>query len=590
MRLNPTKCVFGVASGKFLGFMVFQRGIEANPKKVQAIINMASPKTVKEVQKLTGRIAALNRFVFRATDKCLPFFKTLKQAFAWIDERETAFQELKHYLSNPPLLSPSKQGESLYLYLAISETAVSAALIREEGRKQLPVYYVSQAFQRAEFRYPRIEKIMFALIVASRKLRQYFQANPIQVMIDQPIKKSMKQPEAAGRMIQWAIELSQFDIEYHPRTAIKAQVLADFIAKFTSLDEDRLINEAGRWTIQTDGSSAQKRGGVGVVIITHDGKILKYGVRLKFPATSNEVEAEYEGILTGLRLGRALGATNLLVQNDSKLVIGQIKGDYEAKEERMQKYVRLMKHLTREFDRVEFTQIPKIQNTIADEVSKLASSEEEGISMNLEMEVQKYPNIEEMQTFVIQRANSWMTPIVAFLQDGHLPENTKEAKKVKKKAVRFTILKKRGFSMPYLKCVDKEKAQYILAEIHQGIYGDHAGPKSLVNKAIRISYFWPTMQVDAIELVKKCDRCQRYGNVQRLPAERLTAISSPWPFAQWGNDIVDPLPQGKGQVKFLLVAIDYFTKWVEAEALAMITEVRIQSFFWKNIIVGLGFH
>ena len=152
---------------------------------------------------------------------------------------------------------------------------------------------------------------MFALIVASRKLRQYFQANPIQVMIDQPIKKSMKQPEAAGRMIQWAIELSQFDIEYHPRTAIKAQVLADFIAKFTSLDEDRLINEAGRWTIQTDGSSAQKRGGVGVVIITHDGKILKYGVRLKFPATNNEVE--YKGILTGLRLGRALGAKNLLV-------------------------------------------------------------------------------------------------------------------------------------------------------------------------------------------------------------------------------------------------------------------------------------
>ena len=86
---------------------------------------------------------------------------------------------------------------------------------------------------------------MFALIVASHKLRQYFQANPIRVMMDQLIKKSMKQPEAAGRMIQWAIELSQFNIEYHPRTAIKAQALADFIAKFTSPDEDRLINEAG---------------------------------------------------------------------------------------------------------------------------------------------------------------------------------------------------------------------------------------------------------------------------------------------------------------------------------------------------------
>ena len=128
---------------------------------------ISSPKTVKDVQKLTGRIAALNRFVSRATDKCLPFFKTLKQAFAWTDECEAAFQELKRYLSSPPLLSPSKGGENLYLYLAVSASAVSAALIREECKKQLPVYYVSQAFQGAEFRYPRIEKIVFALIVAS---------------------------------------------------------------------------------------------------------------------------------------------------------------------------------------------------------------------------------------------------------------------------------------------------------------------------------------------------------------------------------------------------------------------------------------
>ena len=155
---------------------------------------------------MTGQIVALNRFVSGATDKCLPFFKTLKQAFAWTDECETAFQELKRYLSNPPLLGSSKKGESIYLYLAVSETEVNAALIKEEGRKQLPVYYVNQAFQWAEFMYPRIEKIVFALIVASRKLRQYFQANPILVMTDQPIKKSMTQPKAAGRMIQWVID------------------------------------------------------------------------------------------------------------------------------------------------------------------------------------------------------------------------------------------------------------------------------------------------------------------------------------------------------------------------------------------------
>ena len=122
MKLNPSKCVFGVASDKFLGFMVSQRGIEAKPEKVQAIINMVSPRTVKEVQKLTSRIAALNRFVSRATDKCLPFFKMLKQAFAWTDKCEATFQDLKHYLSNPPLLSPSKEVENLYLYLTVSTT------------------------------------------------------------------------------------------------------------------------------------------------------------------------------------------------------------------------------------------------------------------------------------------------------------------------------------------------------------------------------------------------------------------------------------------------------------------------------------
>ena len=215
-----------------------------NPEKVQAIINMASPKTIKEVQKLKGRIAAINRFVSRATDKCLPFFKTLKQAFVWTNECEAAFQELKRYLSHPPFLSLSTKGESLQLYLAMSATAVSVALIREEDKKQLLVYYVSQAFQGVEFGYLKIKKIAFALIMASCKLRQYFQASPILVMMDQPIRKSMNKPKAVGRMVQWAIELSQFDIEYH------------FIAKFTLPDEENLRPEAERWTIQTDGSSA----------------------------------------------------------------------------------------------------------------------------------------------------------------------------------------------------------------------------------------------------------------------------------------------------------------------------------------------
>ena len=111
MKLNPSKCAFGVYSGKFLGFMVSQRGIEANSDKIKAILEMQPPKTTKEIQRLMGRVAAQNRFMSRATDKCLPFFKTLKKAFVWMDECQQAFEELKRYLTEPPLLSPSKQGE-----------------------------------------------------------------------------------------------------------------------------------------------------------------------------------------------------------------------------------------------------------------------------------------------------------------------------------------------------------------------------------------------------------------------------------------------------------------------------------------------
>ena len=131
MKLNPSKCVFRVTAGKFLGFMISQIGIEVNPEKVWAIMELEPPRTVKEVQNLNGKITALNRFVSKATDKCLPFFRTLRKLFEWTNECQKAFEDLKKYFSSPPLLSPSKPGEELYFYIAVSQAAVSTALVRE---------------------------------------------------------------------------------------------------------------------------------------------------------------------------------------------------------------------------------------------------------------------------------------------------------------------------------------------------------------------------------------------------------------------------------------------------------------------------
>ena len=146
MKLNPSKCVFEVTVGKFLGFMVSQRGIEVNPEKVRAILELEPPRTVKAVQSLNGKVTALNRFVSKATDKCLPFFRVLRKYFEWTDDCRKAFEDLKKYLSSPPLLSPSMPGEELYLYIAVSQAAVSAALVRNDGCSQRPVYFVSRAF------------------------------------------------------------------------------------------------------------------------------------------------------------------------------------------------------------------------------------------------------------------------------------------------------------------------------------------------------------------------------------------------------------------------------------------------------------
>jgi hypothetical protein len=174
MKLNPMKCAFRVSLGKILGFMVSQRGIKANPEKVKAVLEMEAPRTMKQLQRLTGRIAALNRFISRSTDKCLPFFKILRKVFTWSEECEEAFEKLKEYLMNPPLLRRPTEGEILYLYVAVSPSTVSLALVREDAGIQKPVYFTSNALHGEEERYPRIEKLAFALIVSARRLGHTF--------------------------------------------------------------------------------------------------------------------------------------------------------------------------------------------------------------------------------------------------------------------------------------------------------------------------------------------------------------------------------------------------------------------------------
>lgn len=141
---------------------------------------------------------------------------------------------------------------------------------------------------------------------------------------------------------------------------------------------------------------------------------------------------------------------------------------------------------------------------------------------------------------------------------------------------------------PWLRCIGPEHAQYVLQEAHFGICGAHAGPRTIAQKAARLGYYWPTMYIDATKLVESCQKCQEHAPTIRQPQHELTSISSPWPFYQWGIKIVGPFPEAPGRVKFLVVATDYFTKWVEAEPLATITGQKIVKFVYRNIVCRFG--
>jgi hypothetical protein len=191
------------------------------------------------VQKLTGRVAALNRFIPRATERSLPFFQVLRSIknFQWSEAQKQAFQELKEYLLNMTKLCPPEPKSPLLLYLSASNSAVSAVLVQEkeeEGKlKQTPVYFASEALSGSKLFYSELEKIAYAVVMATRKLRHYFDCHRIRVITNQPLNDLFANKEASTRIIKWGAELSEYTVDFERRSAIKSQVLVDFVVDWT---------------------------------------------------------------------------------------------------------------------------------------------------------------------------------------------------------------------------------------------------------------------------------------------------------------------------------------------------------------------
>ncbi|GKA35863.1 reverse transcriptase domain-containing protein [Tanacetum coccineum] len=445
--------------GKFLGYIVTSEGIRAKPEKAKAVMDMPSPKTLKQMQSLSGKLADLNHFLSKLDERSLPFVDTLKKCinkkdFRWTEATEAMFLEMKKLVSELLTLNIPKKGVTLMMYLVAANEAVSAVLLTERDGRQMPIHYVSRSLQGAETNYAPMEKLALDLVYAARQLRKYFQAHPIKVITDSPIGQVLNNSRASGRLSKWVVELGAYGITYVPRVAVKGQVLADFLAdtpteinattkvasnpRVEDIPEslnarENLTPGPGAWRLYTDGASNNEGSRAGLILIAPDDVEYSYALRLNFSNSNND--DEYEALMAGLRIAKEMQVRDIHAFVDSKLVASQVEGSYEAKGERMKKYREKVLELAGAFNRDRITHIPRAENRKADALSKLAAVQFDHLSKEVLVEVLNERSVEaqKVNTVVEEEGPTWMTPIRNYLEKGILPEDPIDARTLMEK-------------------------------------------------------------------------------------------------------------------------------------------------------------
>ncbi|XP_071718358.1 uncharacterized protein [Rutidosis leptorrhynchoides] len=340
--------------------------------------------------------------------------------------------------------------------------------------------------------------------------------------------------------------------------------------------------------MHTDRACGPEGAGEGIVLKSPEGEEYTFALRFSFPITYNE--AEYGALLFGMRVAKYLEVKELSVYVDSQLVANQFYRIFEAHDESMQKYLKLVQELAVDFDLFQITQVSRTLNKKADALSELATLKFSHFKKKIWVEEVRVKSIETdgVSVAVEEEEQSWMTPIVEYLSKGTLSIDSIEARKIKMKAPMYLldkgILYRKSFLGPHLRYLNPIQAESIIREVHEGMCALHSGHKIVVSKIMRLGYYWPSLYKDAAEVIRKYQSSQLYAPVSKAPRHPMIPVASPWPFNKWAIDIVGPFPAGPGGVKFLVVAIDYFTKWVEAKPLKTILGKQIRNFVWESIV------
>jgi ribonuclease HI len=430
--------------------------------------------------------------------------------------------------------------------------------------------------------------------MASRKLRHYVQAFHIIVPSSQPLKDIMRNREATGRIGKWAAELNEFIIDYVHRSSIQSQALANFIADWTpGAQEEETNKDAKAWTVFCDGSWGTFGAGAAAVIVAPSKVRTCYAVKLDFSCTNNIVE--YEALLLGLQKLKAMGIRRAVLKIDSQVISGHIDKSCKARDPKLEKYLETVRRLEASFEGFSVKNIPRGENEHADLLAKSAA---QGLPLPSDVffETIKAPSVELLERAVLTispvHSEDWRTEIISFLQGNCLSDDEVYNKRMEARTRPYVIIEgelyKHGVCSPLLKCLSRTKGIELMKEIHAGLCGSHIGSRPLLGKVFRQGFYWPKAASDAADLVQKCEACQKCARDQKQPSSLTQLIQPTWPLQRWGLDLLGPLPPAQGNLKYVVVAVEYFSKWIEAKPLATITLVTVQKFFWQNIVCRFG--
>ncbi|KAK2354765.1 hypothetical protein QL285_092243 [Trifolium repens] len=624
LKMNPLKCAFCVHAGDFLGFVVHKKGIEINQNKTKAILETKPPSTKKQLQSLLGKINFLRRFISNLSGKAQAFSPLLRlkkdDPFKWNEEHQKAFDDIKDYLIKPPVLMPPSRNKAMKLYIAVSDKTIGSMLAQEDDNGiENAVYYLSRVLNDAETRYTAIEKLCLCLYFSCTKLKHYIK--PVDVYVYSHfdvIKHMLTKPILHSRIGKWALALTEYSLTYKPLRAVKGQIVADFIVDHSLVEMPQEYIDIEPWILYFDGSKHKHGTGIGILIISPTKVPTKFKYKINGLCSNNE--AEYEALITGLEILKDLGAKNIKIRGDSELVLKQLTQEYKCVKEHLTKYFVMASSLLDCFDHIDIEHIPRLENQGANDLAQIASGYkmskekltqlieikekmvlQEPISEQLSMPKlvgadtipqEEIENIhDEFEIFVIDNLSDgdWRKPIVEYLRN---PTGNVD-RKTKYRALSYVIFENDLFKKTsegiLLKCLSEAEAYIAISEVHSGTCGSHQAGHRIKWLLFRQGLYWPSMLKDCIEYAKGCQECQRHSGIQHVPASELHSIIKPWPFRGWALDLIGEIkPASSKNQRYILVGIDYFTKWIEAIPLPNVDQEAVINFIQNHIIYRFG--